>query len=341
MACSREQYVATAKKYIGYGEHDGSWEVLRKAWDTMIDDGYIVSHWGARKGLHFSKTWHWCAMFTSVCSWLSNPKCHDVVPCEISVWSLRQMANKNGCKWIPYNASTNKNNVEIGDLVLYDWSGAHSGYDHVGIVATVSASGFTTVEGNSGGTGSGDNYLGKVVTRSVGWSNTTVTGFVHTAFSASASKPVTPKEITNDEAKKIAQEVIDGKWGNGDERKKRLTEAGYNYSVIQAMVNEMVKGNVPKVEYDTYTVKKGDTMWAIAKAHGVTLEQLIVLNPQIKNPSLIYEGQVVNIKEKKAQPVVTDHTIAKGDTFESIAKKYNITTAKLAELNVGLKMKVR
>ncbi|MCR5777246.1 MAG: Lyzozyme M1 (1,4-beta-N-acetylmuramidase) [Lachnospiraceae bacterium] len=38
----------------------------------------------------------------------------------------------------------------------------------------------------------------------------------------------------------IAQEVIDGKWGNGEDRKKRLTEAGYDYKVIQSRVNALL-----------------------------------------------------------------------------------------------------
>lgn len=38
----------------------------------------------------------------------------------------------------------------------------------------------------------------------------------------------------------IAKEVINGKWGNGDERKNRLTAAGYNYSAVQTKVNEML-----------------------------------------------------------------------------------------------------
>ena len=46
------------------------------------------------------------------------------------------------------------------------------------------------------------------------------------------------KKKTN---KQIAEEVIAGKWGNGDTRKKKLTEAGYNYSTIQKLVNEMLK----------------------------------------------------------------------------------------------------
>lgn len=39
----------------------------------------------------------------------------------------------------------------------------------------------------------------------------------------------------------IAHEVIDGKWGVGADRKKRLTEAGYDYKVIQSRVNEILK----------------------------------------------------------------------------------------------------
>ena len=40
---------------------------------------------------------------------------------------------------------------------------------------------------------------------------------------------------------KIAKEVIQGKWGNGDERRKRLTQAGYDYNIIQKKVNELLK----------------------------------------------------------------------------------------------------
>lgn len=39
----------------------------------------------------------------------------------------------------------------------------------------------------------------------------------------------------------IAAEVIAGKWGNGAVRKQRLQAAGYNYSAVQKIVNEMLK----------------------------------------------------------------------------------------------------
>lgn len=39
----------------------------------------------------------------------------------------------------------------------------------------------------------------------------------------------------------IAREVIQGKWGNGTDRKKRLTNAGYDYNAVQKRVNELMK----------------------------------------------------------------------------------------------------
>lgn len=40
----------------------------------------------------------------------------------------------------------------------------------------------------------------------------------------------------------LAREVINGKWGNGEERKQRLTAAGYDYYAVQKRVNEMLGG---------------------------------------------------------------------------------------------------
>ncbi len=39
----------------------------------------------------------------------------------------------------------------------------------------------------------------------------------------------------------IAREVIEGKWGNGEERKNNLTNSGYMYSVVQSKVNSLLK----------------------------------------------------------------------------------------------------
>lgn len=39
----------------------------------------------------------------------------------------------------------------------------------------------------------------------------------------------------------VAREVLSGKWGNGTERMRRLTEAGYDYVEVQRRVNQLVK----------------------------------------------------------------------------------------------------
>ena len=44
-----------------------------------------------------------------------------------------------------------------------------------------------------------------------------------------------------------------------------------------------------------HTVAKGDTLWEIARRYGVELGRIVELNPDIRNPSLIYVGQRVRI----------------------------------------------
>lgn len=48
-----------------------------------------------------------------------------------------------------------------------------------------------------------------------------------------------PKSSTKS-VDEIAREVIAGKWGNGQDRKNRLTRAGYDYNAVQERVNEML-----------------------------------------------------------------------------------------------------
>lgn len=50
-------------------------------------------------------------------------------------------------------------------------------------------------------------------------------------------------EDNNKAIEELANEVIDGKWGNGEDRKKRLEEAGYDYDAVQDKVNEMLVSN--------------------------------------------------------------------------------------------------
>lgn len=71
-------------------------------------------------------------------------------------------------------------------------------------------------------------------------------------------------------AEEIAAEVVAGKWGNGDERKKRLTAAGYNYGEIQAIVNERMtnKGNTTNAAKKAVATGDKVTLKANATVYG-------------------------------------------------------------------------
>ena len=93
----------------------------------------------------------------------------------------------------------------------------------------------------------------------------------------------------------IAEEVINGFWSNGDERKQKLTAAGYDYSVVQNRVNEILGGGTSSSSAVYYTVKKGDTLSKIASEYGTTVSQIVKWN-NISNPNLIYIGQKFRVK---------------------------------------------
>ena len=65
-------------------------------------------------------------------------------------------------------------------------------------------------------------------------------GWVNDDCIVSEVKTTTTKKATKS-IDTLAKEVIRGDWGNGAERKKRLTEAGYDYAKVQARVNAMLK----------------------------------------------------------------------------------------------------
>ena len=83
-----------------------------------------------------------------------------------------------------------------------------------------------------------------------------------------------------------------------------------------------------------YTVKKGDSLYDIAKANGVSLTDLIKAN-NLANPNLIYPGQVIIIPGKGGSPDVV-HVVTRGETLNRIASTYGVSGKLLAEAN-GLK----
>ena len=109
--------------------------------------------------------------------------------------------------------------------------------------------------------------------------------------SGTASKPTPAPAPARKSNEVIAQEVINGAWGNGDDRRKRLTAAGYNYTVVQAIVNQKMAAR--SAVY--YTIRRGDTLPAIAARYGTTYQKLAAMNG-IADPNRIYAGQRIRVK---------------------------------------------
>lgn len=80
---------------------------------------------------------------------------------------------------------------------------------------------------------------------------------------------------------------------------------------------------------DTYTVKAGDTLYAIANKYNTTVDALKSLNNLTSNALSI--GQSLKIPNISNDNII--YTVKKGDTLYGIAKEFETTVAELTNLN--------
>lgn len=112
-----------------------------------------------------------------------------------------------------------------------------------------------------------------------------------------------------------------------------------NANLIRVGQSLIIPGtsSVPPTTGIKYTVKAGDTLWAIAQKYGVTVQKIVDAN-NITNPSLIHIGQVLTIPTGTTVPPPTTnyrykYTVKSGDTLWAIAQKYNVTVQQIVSLN--------
>ena len=99
------------------------------------------------------------------------------------------------------------------------------------------------------------------------------------------------------------------------------------------------KSSSPK--FVTHTVVKGDTLYSLAKKYGTTVGDIVTLNPSIEDGKTISIGQTYimtsDAKIKETAPQIKEgvitHTVVKGDTLYSLAKKYGTTVDAVVALN--------
>ncbi|MCL2817961.1 MAG: LysM peptidoglycan-binding domain-containing protein [Clostridiales bacterium] len=97
----------------------------------------------------------------------------------------------------------------------------------------------------------------------------------------------------------------------------------------------------------THIVKKGETLWLIAKARRLSLDALIAANPQIEDPNMIIPGMRINIPEEPPPkpeerefeeeclhpPRPFIYMTEPGDTAESVARRFSLTLEQLMQCN--------
>lgn len=170
--------------------------------------------------------------------------------CASGCWTLKRDVNAGN----DFTLITNKSDVRRGDVVVF----STGQYGHIGF-ADENYNGGASIRllgQNQGGTpkgaagGAGFNVINMSMATFLGafrFKNWTTSG---------STTPTTPQKANE----VIADEVIAGKWGNGDDRKKALQAAGYDYNTIQAIVNAKLTPVTPPKQPTKVNFAVGDTV---------------------------------------------------------------------------------
>lgn len=222
MARYRNAVVEQAEKWIGLKATNKSNDIILRTYNENkpLPRGYKVKQGD-----------NWCATFASAVFIALGY--NDIFPIECSCGQMIDKAKTMGI-WIENDTYV----PNLGDCILYDWDdngkGDDTGWpDHVGIVTYVNQSaGYIVVtEGN---------YSKSVKKRTININGKYIRGYITPKFDE--LNYILP-DITNQPEKSIstvAHEVIAGQWGSGDERKRKLAAAGYDYKTIQNEVNRIL-----------------------------------------------------------------------------------------------------
>ncbi|MEL7566564.1 MAG: LysM domain-containing protein [Dehalobacterium sp.] len=90
-----------------------------------------------------------------------------------------------------------------------------------------------------------------------------------------------------------------------------------------------------------YTVKSGDTLYAIAQHYKISLNDLIKANPQITDPNVLTIGLSICVPGVMPLPTPVEctgevYTVQSGDTLSAIARRYNVTVSAILAANPAI-----
>lgn len=140
---------------------------------------------------------------------------------------------------------------------------------------------------------------------------------------------VEPQPQPSKSIDEIADEVIAGAWGNGEDRKNRLTAAGYDYNAVQARVNEKLGGgSTPKKSITDIANEVIAGKWGNGDDRRNRLQEAGYNYDEVQNK--------VNEILGTNTPKETVYVVKKGDTLSGIAAKFGTTYQAIAKKN-GIK----
>lgn len=123
-----------------------------------------------------------------------------------------------------------------------------------------------------------------------------------------------------------------------DANKLKNNYKKYAEAVVKAVTEYAGYKYVPLSGSDYYVVKKGDTLWSIARAYGLTVDKLKSLNNLTSNnltigDSLIVKDSSENSDNSSSVDNNKYYIVKKGDSLYSIARRNNMTVDELKSLN--------
>jgi hypothetical protein len=137
----------------------------------------------------------------------------------------------------------------------------------------------------------------------------------------------------------VAKEVLDGKWGNGADRKAKLTSAGYNYTEVQNMVNLLLSDKSSNIRYlksvDEIAKEVLEGKWGNGFVRRVNLIKAGYSydTVQAKVVQLLYREKNLSSLEEVAKEVISGKwgngldrkkaLIKAGYNYEEVQKKVN------------------
>ena len=107
--------------------------------------------------------------------------------------------------------------------------------------------------------------------------------------------------------------------------------ADFNKST--AVADRPVTAVVPEVAEFTHTVEPGETLFGISRTYGMSVDEIIEQNPELKSNSL-KSGMSLHLSKSRQDTIFV--TIQPGNTLFSTAKRYNTTVEQIMSENPGI-----